>query len=273
MKNYICITCGAQYASSAEPPSECKICEDERQYVGWDGQQWTTLEEMWQEKYHNVNRQIEPSLFGIGTEPRFGIGQRSLLIKTEHGNVLWDPISYLDSQTIQQIHAHGGIQAISVSHPHFYSSMIEWSHAFDHAPIYLPQADRDWIIRPDGVISFFKNEIEIFPGIAVVRCGGHFPGSSVLHWSNGADGKGALLAGDTIMVAMDRKSVSFMYSFPNLIPVSAEKVRQVVGAVKALTFDRIYSAWWDRIIPANAKTFLDASAMRYIEALSDYVRS
>jgi hypothetical protein len=182
--------------------------------------------------------------------------------------VLWDPISYLDSQTIQQIHAHGGIQAISVSHPHFYSSMTEWSHAFDHAPIYLPEADRDWIIRPNSVISFFKDEIEILPGITVVRCGGHFPGSSVLHWSNGADGEGALLAGDTIMIAMDRKSVSFMYSFPNLIPLSADKVRKIVGRVERIGFDRLYSAWWDRHLLSSADEIVKNSAQRYIEAIS-----
>lgn len=268
MKNFICITCGIQYASSDKPPARCKICEDQRQYVGWEGQQWTTLEDMRKNGYKNVIRQLEPNLFGIGTDPGFGIGQRSLLVKTERGNVLWDPISYLDGRTIEEVHALGGIQAISVSHPHFYSSMIEWSNAFDHAPIYLAEADQEWIMRPNGAISLFKDQIDIVPGITVLRCGGHFDGSSVLYFKKGAGGKGALLAGDTIMVAMDRKSVSFMYSYPNLIPLSANKIRKIVGIVEPYEFDRLYSAWWERNITSRASEMVKSSAQRYIKALS-----
>jgi hypothetical protein len=268
VKNFICRTCGTQYAAREMPPPECRICEDERQYVGWEGQQWTTLEDMWKADYRNNVLEIEPNLIGIGTSPTFGIGQRSLLIKTAHGNLLWDPISFLDSQTIIEVHRFGGIDAISASHPHFYASMVEWSIAFDHAPIILPEADRQWIMRPDDRIRFFKDRTEILPQIEIVRCGGHFPGSSVLVWQGGADGRGALLVGDTIMVAMDRKSVSFMYSYPNLIPLSAEKVRAILGTLNTLLFDRIYSAWWDRFILANAKIIIDASAVRYIHAIS-----
>ncbi|MFZ0240500.1 MAG: hypothetical protein WAL90_02550 [Desulfobacterales bacterium] len=269
MKNYICVTCGTQYKAGDQPPSQCKICEDNRQYVGWSGQEWTTLEDMWKDGYKNVIRQLEPDLFGIGTEPGFGIGQRSLLVKTERGNVLWDPVSFLDSRTIEEVHALGGIQAISVSHPHFYASMIEWSHAFDRAPVFLTEADREWIMRRDGVVSFFEGKIDIMPGITVYQCGGHFPGSSIMHFKDGADGRGALLAGDTIMVAMDRKTVSFMYSYPNLIPLSAVAVRNIADRVAPIAFDRIYSAWWDRDIMKNAGEIVSSSAQRYIEAISD----
>lgn len=268
MKNYICVTCGTQYAPSDTPPAACPICEDDRQYVGWEGQKWTTLEDMWQAGYANVIRPVEPHLFGIGTKPHFGIGQRALLAVTGHGNVLWDPVSYLDSRTIEKVHARGGIQAITVSHPHFYASMIEWSHAFDHAPVYLPQADRHWIMRPDAVISFFEQKVEVLPGITVFQCGGHFPGSSVLHVKGGAGGRGALLAGDTIMVAMDRKRVSFMYSYPNLIPLPAAAVRKIADTVAPLEFDRLYSAWWDRDLTQDAADIVSKSARRYIDAIS-----
>ncbi|XPS86584.1 beta-lactamase domain protein [Desulfosarcina variabilis str. Montpellier] len=88
MKNYICLTCGTQYSEADLPPDRCIICEDERQYVNWNGQQWTTLEEMWKADYRNIIREIEPNLIGIGTEPIFGIVQRSLLVQTNDGNVL-----------------------------------------------------------------------------------------------------------------------------------------------------------------------------------------
>lgn len=201
-------------------------------------------------------------MIGIETRPVFGIGQQSLLIKTANGNVLWDPISYLDSKTIEVVHRVGGIKAISASHPHFYASMVEWSLAFAHAPIVLPEDDQRWILRSCDSIRFFKDRIEILPQIEVFRCGGHFPGSSVLAWQSGANGKGALLAGDTIMVAMDRKSVSFMYSYPNLIPLSAEKVRTIIGTLNRVRFDRIYSAWKERLKKGNAKNAVDTSATK-----------
>lgn len=269
MKNYICRTCGIQYAASRRPPAECIICRDERQYVGWNGQQWTTLGEMVRGNYRNEIRKIEPGLYGIGTEPRFAIGQRSLLVVTKHGNILWDPISYLDRECVEQIHKRGGIQAISASHPHFYAAMVEWSRAFEKAPIYLPQADNKWVMRPDPAIKFFRHCHEILPGATIMQCGGHFEGSSVLHWAHGSEGRGALLAGDTIMVAMDRKSASFMYSYPNLIPLSPDKVREIVRRIRPYAFDRLYSAWWDRDIAGEAKRAVFRSVDRYLKMVSE----
>jgi hypothetical protein len=46
MPAWICRTCGVQHADTPEPPATCAICLDERQYVGWDGQQWTTRAEL-----------------------------------------------------------------------------------------------------------------------------------------------------------------------------------------------------------------------------------
>jgi rubrerythrin len=39
---YICVTCGIQFKETDGPPKHCPVCEDERQYVGWEGQKWTT---------------------------------------------------------------------------------------------------------------------------------------------------------------------------------------------------------------------------------------
>jgi hypothetical protein len=147
--------------------------------------------------------------------------------------------------------------------------MVEWSHAFENAPIYLPQADNQWVMRPDPAIKFFRQCHEILPGATIVQCGGHFEGSSVLHWADGSNGRGAILAGDTIMVAMDRKSASFMHSYPNLIPLSPDSVRKIVGRIKPYAFDRLYSAWWDRDIVGNAKRAVFRSADRYLKMVSE----
>lgn len=85
--------------------------------------------------------------------------------------------------------------------------------------------------------------------------------------SAGADGKGVLLTGDTIQVVSDRHFVSFMYSYPNLIPLPAREVRRIVATVAPYAYDRIYGAWWDRVVRGGAKTAVSRSADRYIQAL------
>ena len=51
----------------------------------------------------------------------------------------------------------------------------------------------------------------------------------MLHWANGAERRGVLCGADIATVNMDRKSFTFMRSFPNFIPLSA-KGAQAVGA-------------------------------------------
>jgi glyoxylase-like metal-dependent hydrolase (beta-lactamase superfamily II) len=263
---FICQTCGTQFPATIQAPEHCPICEDERQYVGLKGQQWTTLPAL-QEDHHNMIRTVEPGLTGIGTSPSFAIGQRALLVQAPNGNVLWDCITLLDEATVTMVKALGGISAIAISHPHYYSAMIEWSRAFD-APIYLHAADREWVMRPDPAIVFWEGETHALGNdLTLIRCGGHFPGGTVLHWPRGADGRGVLLTGDIINVVQDRRYVSFMYSFPNLIPLSPAAVRRVVDAVEPFAYDRIYSAWWEKVTFVNAKQAVHHSAERYIAAI------
>lgn len=260
---YICRTCGVQYAPSLESPASCIICTDPRQYVGWGGQRWTSLEELRREGYTTEVRSLETDLFGIGTEPAMGIGQRGLLVRSAAGNVLWDVPGYVDQDAIDQVHQLGGLGAISASHPHFYGTIVEWAEAFD-APIFLPEADAAWVTRPDPKIRTYQNIVELVPGITLIRCGGHFDGSAVLHWAAGAEGRGALLTGDTITVVQDRDYVSFMWSYPNLVPLDRAGVRQVVERVEPYPFDRIYGGWWDRVVAADARAAVQRSTERYL---------
>lgn len=265
MQNYICVTCGVEFAESEAPPPRCPICEDPRQYVGWDGQQWTTMAELLAQGYHNDIRQEEPNLTGIGIAPAFSIGQRALLLQTPRGNVLYDCVSLLDDDAIAAVSALGGIQAICFSHPHFYDSMVTWSAAFDDAPIYIPVADRAHVMRPHPNIRYWDGEpLDIMPGATLIQCGGHFAGSAALHWADGAAGKGALFVGDTLTVVPDRRFVSFMTSYPNLIPMSAGEVESIVAAIEPYAFDRIYGGWWGRNIMFDAKAAVRRSADRYI---------
>ena len=266
MDNYICITCGTQFAQSYGEPKNCPICEDERQYVNADGQQWSTLAEM-KHSYHNRIDKQENQLYGIGTEPTFAIGQRALLIQSEQGNVLWDCVSFIDDETIKKVNQLGGIAAIAISHPHFYGSVVEWAKAFD-ADIYLHEADSQWVMRPDPHIKFWNgNTLQLQQDITLIKVGGHFEGATACHWMSGSNGLGALLTGDVIQVVPDKPWVSFMYSYANLIPLSVAQVRHIVDAVEPYNFDRIYGAWWKSVIPSNAKNTVRSSAERYIGAI------
>jgi hypothetical protein len=270
MPHFLCATCGVQFSESAAAPAACPVCEDERQYLPADGQSWTTLEAL-RRTHRNAVQRIEPELYGIGTEPRFAIGQRALLVRTPGGNVLWDCISLLDDATVDVVRALGGLRAVAISHPHFYSAMVEWAHAFA-CPVLLHADDRRWVMRPDPAIRFWEGETRELgdvglPGLTLVRCGGHFEGSTVLHWPGGAGGRGALLGGDTIQVVPDRRHVSFMRSYPNLIPLDAERVERIVAATEPFAYDRIYGAWWDLHVEGDAKDAVRRSAARYVAAV------
>ena len=267
MPNYICVTCGNQYGASEEPPLHCPICEDERQYVNPEGQSWTTLDELTRE-HHNVVGSLEPGLTEIGTKPQFAIGQRALLVQAPKGNVLWDCVSLIDDTTIEAIDALGGISALAMSHLHMFGSMVEWSHAFGKAPIHLHADYKEWIQRSDPVIEFWDGENhDLDEGLTLHRCGGHFRGSTVLLWPEGAEGRGVLLSSDTVHVARDRRHVSFMYSYPNYIPLSAPTVDSIVAKLMPLKFDRIYSHFHHLDIEADAKGAVQRSAERYKQAI------
>lgn len=267
MHNYICTTCGHQFAESEEPPQRCPICDDDRQYVNPRGQSWTTQGELARE-HRNVFRPLEPGLTGIGTEPRFAIGQRALLVQTPKGNVLWDCLSLIDAATRKAVEGLGGIASLALSHPHLFGSMVEWSRAFGHAPIYLHADHRPWVQRSDPVIQFWEGEtLELEQGLTLQRCGGHFEGSTVLLWPEGASGRGVLLTGDTLYVAPDRQHVSFMYSYPNYIPLSATAVDRIVESLRPLRFDRLYGHFFGLEIEADAKRVVRTSAERYKRAI------
>lgn len=215
-----------------------------------------------------VVKAIENGLTGIGVHPDFAIGQRALLVKTPEGNVLWDCISLIDDPTAATVRSLGGIQAIAISHPHYYSCMIEWAREFG-APIFLHAAERRWVMRRDPAVVFWEGEThKLLGGLTLIRCGGHFDGGQVLHWPAGAEGRGALLTGDIISVVPDHGWVSFMYSYPNLIPLPVSAVKHIVSSVDPFGYDRIYGAWWPRVIPKGARDAVIRSADRYVKAVN-----
>ncbi|MDQ2960001.1 MAG: MBL fold metallo-hydrolase [Candidatus Dormibacteraeota bacterium] len=265
MPAWICATCAVQQSDTAEPPGRCPICVDERQYVGWEGQRWTTTTEL-AENHETDLREEETDLLGVGMSPAFGIGQRALLVRTPSGNVLWDCTALIDDAARERLLDLGGIDTICMSHPHFYGAHVDIADSFD-ARILIPRADQQWIQRPSPRIELFDEAIEPVPGLTLARIGGHFDGAAVLHWPAGSKGRGALLTGDTITVVQDRDWVSFMWSYPNLIPLDEATVLDIAARVERFSFDRVYGGWWGRVVVQDGANAIRRSADRYVSRM------
>ncbi len=197
--------------------------------------------------------------------PAFGIGQRAFLLLTPAGNILWDCIALLDAATEELVRGLGGLSAIAISHPHYYTVMQDWAAAFG-APVHLHSADREWVMRPVSSIRFWEGDtLELNPTITLIRAGGHFPGGTVLHWAGGADGAGALLAGDIVQVAPGARRVSFMWSYPNMMPLPAAEVRRVAERLAPWSYERIYGAFTGQEVTHDGPEIVARSAARYVE--------
>ncbi len=266
----VCVTCGNHYQGG--PPEVCVICADERQWVPPGGQRWTTLAELAAAGHRSDIRAVEPGLTGIGADPPVAIGQRSLVVQTDGGNLLWDPSGFIDDVAAEAVRALGGLSYVTASHPHFYGAIVEWSAATG-AEILLPEADASWLRALLGTggaaaaIRTWSATLAVLPGVTLIQCGGHFPGSAVVHWAPGGDGRGALLSGDTIFVTPGEDRVTFVWSAPNRLPLSEAAVSGVWDAVRRYEFDRIYGGWWTPVLRADAKRVVEHSASRYIQHL------
>lgn len=262
----ICRACGTSFSERDGMPDRCPICEDERQYVPASGQAWTTPKEL-AASHANAWRRHEADLFEIRTRPDFAIGQRAFLLRTPSGNILWDCIALLDPATVEIIRGLGGLRAIAISHPHYYTTMQDWARAFD-VPVHLHARDREWVMRSDSHLTYWEGDsCALGDGVSLIRLGGHFPGGTVLHWAAGAEGRGALLSGDIVQVAADVRRVSFLWSYPNMMPLSALTVRRIADALEPWEFDRIYGAFSGKEVPDGARQSVRQSAARYIELL------
>jgi len=260
----ICCACGTQYPNGPAPPSICPICEDERQFVPEAGQAWTTLDAL--RRDHRVARTVEsPGLHALTIDPGFAIGQQAFLIRTPTGNVLWECLALIDDSTIAWIRDNGGLSAIAISHPHFYTALGEWSDAFGGVPVYLHADDAEWVRHRHPAIRHWSGETHALGSeLTLIRCGGHFEGGTVLHW---AEGRGTLFSGDILQVVADRRHVSFMRSYPNLIPLDAGAVTRIGHAVAPYSFETIHGSFPGRTVAGDGNEVVARSVDRYLRAI------
>jgi hypothetical protein len=258
-------------------------------------QTWITLRELQKSgAYKNIIKKdkYDSGVISIYTEPQVAIGQRAILCCTEKGNVLWDCITYIDEDTIKAIKDLGGIAAIVISHPHYYSTSLHWAEAFG-CKVYLSAEDDEWVMRSGDSQVFWKGqELELLDGqFKVVKVGGHFPGSSVMCWTE----RKKLFVADSITVIpsgvyhenrpADTASFTFMWSYPNMvryfmiepwknnslicsqlqIPLPPEEVYQIWKAVANLDFEDTHGAFWSRDTRGESKKRMLDSAKLFIK--------
>lgn len=261
----LCTACGTAYQPPHSPTDRCKICDDPRQYVPAGGQSWIDFDQL---TAHHANKWTAhgEALLSIKTVPKFAIDQRAFLLRTPHGNVLWDCIANLDQPTLALVNALGGLHAIAISHPHYYTTMQEWAAAFN-APIYLHDRDREWIVRDSPHLKLWQGDsLPLLPSLTLLRLGGHFPGGCVLHW---AEGDGVILAGDILQVTPGAHGVSFMWSYPNMLPLPAAAVQRIMQRLSGVTFGQVYGAFEGQDIRQQAKEKVMRSGQIYLDCLQD----
>ncbi|HZJ09791.1 MAG TPA: hypothetical protein VFD39_08860 [Trueperaceae bacterium] len=264
---HVCVTCGAHLPGGSPPPALCPICDEPRQYVPLDGQRWLSYADL-AASHANRIEEVEVDLWGVGVEPTFAIGQRALLVRTEEGNLLWDCVPLLTPGAIARLEELGGVRAVAVSHPHFYTGAARFAAAFG-AEVILHDADCRHVAEPGPHLRFWTGEtLSPFGDLTLVRAGGHFAGGTVLHWPAGAGGRGELLTGDIVRVIPDRSHVAFLYSYPNLIPLPGREVERIAAAVARFRYDRIHDGWWGRVIEEGAEAVMERSVARYVRALA-----
>lgn len=262
----VCVTCGTQYPG-VERMTDCPICSDERQYVGWGGQRWTTTAEIGAD--HEIHFEDAAGVMTLQLSPRFAIGQRAFLIPEEGGMVMWECLPTVTDAALERI-GMGHVQAIAISHPHFYSAMLEWSEALSGVPIYLHEADEEWVGFDSPFLRFWNGDrFALSPHLDLVHLPGHFPGSTGLLWKTGPRPGGSLFPGDAIQIGMDRRIASFMWSYPNAIPLGRKALARLKAHVDPLVFKDLYGSFEGKQMIGDAKERVEASFARYKAALEE----
>jgi hypothetical protein len=263
---WICVTCATQYAPSDMPPASCPVCEDDRQYVDWNGQQWTTHADL--QKQFKLRIGDDDGLLAIAVDGTFAIPQRVLHLRTDAGNILWESLGLVTDEAVHALRNAGGVDRIVVSHPHFYSSMVEWSEALGGVEILLHEADRNWVRRPSDRIKYWSGDLlKLSNDVTLINTAGHFDSSTALHWTTGPRGR-TLFSGDSPHVTQDRRQVTFMHSVPNFTPMAPSAVRRMQRVLAPFDFDDVYGYSWGRNLIGNGRAIVDASFDNYLKRVA-----
>jgi hypothetical protein len=146
---------------------------------------------------------------------------------------------------------------------------VEWSEALGGVSILLHEADKEWVQRPSRHIEFWGGDSKsLSDSVTLIRCGGHFPGSTAIHWRDGPRRGGALFPGDALQVVMDRRHVTFTYSYPNYLPMKTSDVRAMRERLKGCAFEDVFGFTWGRNIIGGGRQAVDESFDRFLKAVA-----
>ncbi|RBP67049.1 hypothetical protein DFO66_102102 [Brevibacterium sanguinis] len=253
-----CAVCGVE-RDAGDLPELCPICADERQYLAPDRRQTWVRWEDFAGEIDVVER--EPGLWGLDVSGGVGIGQQAKVIVTDAGTVMVDVPAAITAEAVAAVRALGPMRAIIPTHPHMFGVQSLWSQALGGVDVLVSAADSGWLGHRPALLLEWSGTIEPVPGIRASQPGGHFPGSAVVHWA-AADGAGVLLAGDTMLVNPDRRTVSFMRSYPNRLPLSGAVAERIAAHVARYDFERLYSNFVPHL-GEEAKQRVSDSARRH----------
>jgi glyoxylase-like metal-dependent hydrolase (beta-lactamase superfamily II) len=261
LKELICTACGTQFPSGKPLPALCPICNDDRQYIGDGGQTWKDTDALNKEYTVTINR-VNDHLYELKMMPDFAIGQRAFLVLSGGGNVLWDCIPLLNEDTIAFIKSKGGLKAIAISHPHYYSTMHQWARLFN-CPVYIHQSDEEWVMYKGSFVHYWSgDDMPVWDGMKIINIGGHFPGSSVFYIPSMSAG-GTLLCGDSLYIARSKQHIAVMHSYPNQIMLTKNEFVSVYRKMEGLEFDTLHGAFVGQSLAGNANEIFVSSMNRY----------
>ena len=174
----------------------------------------------------------------------------------------------MTDEAVDALRKAGGVDRIVISHPHFYSSMVEWSDALGGVQILLHEADKAWVRRPSDRIKYWSGDLlKLSNDVTLINTAGHFDSSTALHWKRGPRGQ-TLFPGDSPHVTQDRKQVTFMHSVPNFTPMAPSAVRRMQRVLAPFDFDDVYGFSWGRNILGNGKAVVEASFDRFLQQVA-----
>jgi len=257
----LCTACGTQFPEHYKEKL-CAICNEERQYIPSAGQTWTTHDQILTTHTTDIVK-LNDHLYEIVITPRFAIGQRAFLVLSESGNILWDCIPLLDQKVIDFINEIGGLQAIAISHPHYYSNMNDWAEQFK-CPIYIHKKDEQYISDKGNRIKLWEeDEMPLWDDIKIINIDGHFAGSSILLHQNMSE-KGTMLCGDTMYLSPNLQHFAIMYSYPNRMPLPVSEIKRIKKRLEVLEFDAVYGFYSYQNLTKNVKQILNNSIEKYL---------